>query len=130
MVHINLFPRNNRNNQSLNGMQVFSFYRKKDLPALLQRDGVDTLSKNVHPCTFADGEFLLRKNVAIAWNYRHPRPKMYVRVHRKRPSFGNAETRGCIQLRTSLSVLKCVFRKKHNCSAFMLELSPRTTAGS
>ena len=43
-------------------------------PALLQRDGVDTSSANVHPCTFADGEFLLCKNVATAWNHGHPCP--------------------------------------------------------
>ena len=66
-------------------------------------------SKNVRPC---------------------PAFPMYVLVHRKRPSFGNAETRCCILLRTSLSVLKCVFREKHNCLAFMLELSPRTKVGS
>ena len=35
---------------------------------------VDTSSANVHPCTFADGEFLLCKNVAIAWNHGHPCP--------------------------------------------------------
>ena len=28
-----------------------------------------------------DGEFLRSKNVAVAWNHRHPRPKMYIRVH-------------------------------------------------
>ena len=28
MVHINPFPRSNKNNSFLNGMQVFSFYRK------------------------------------------------------------------------------------------------------
>ena len=77
MVHINLFP---RNNQFLNGMQAFSFYRKKLFPTLLRNDAVDASSANVHPCTFADGEFLLCKNIAAAWNHRHPRPKMYVRV--------------------------------------------------
>ena len=48
------------------------FLSAKALPVLLQRDGVDTSSANVHPCTFADGEFLLCKNIAAAWNYRHP----------------------------------------------------------
>ena len=28
-----------------------------------------------------DGEFLRSKNVAVAWNHGHPRPKMYIRVH-------------------------------------------------
>ena len=28
-----------------------------------------------------DGEFLRSKNVAVAWNHGHPRPRMYIRVH-------------------------------------------------
>ena len=39
---------------------------------LLEIDGTDTLPANVPPCTFAGGEFLLCKNVAVAWNHRHP----------------------------------------------------------
>ena len=38
-------------------------------------DGTDTLPANVHPCTFAGGEFLQSKNVAAVWNHGHPRPK-------------------------------------------------------
>ena len=33
---------------------------------LLEIDGIDTSSANVQGCTFADGEFLLCKNVAAA----------------------------------------------------------------
>ena len=37
------------------------------LKCLLEIDGTDTLPTNVHPCTFVDDEFLLRKNVAAAY---------------------------------------------------------------
>jgi len=36
--------------------------------------GADTLPANVHPCTFAGGEFLQSKNVAAVWNHRPPCP--------------------------------------------------------
>ena len=37
-------------------------------------DDADTLPANVHPCTFAGGEFLQSKNVADVWNHGHPCP--------------------------------------------------------
>ena len=52
-------------------------------PALLQIGGADTrreqkltagMLKSVHPCTLFNVEFLLRKNVAAAYNPGHPCP--------------------------------------------------------
>ena len=56
-------------------------------PALLQIGGADTrreqkltagMLKSVHPCTLFNVEFLLRKNVAAAYNPGHPCPSWYV----------------------------------------------------
>ena len=30
------------------------------------------LSRSVHPCTLLDASFCSRKNIAAAWNHRHP----------------------------------------------------------
>ena len=48
--------------------------------------------KSVHPCTLFNVEFLLRKNVAAAYNPGHPCPSRYVEdfsVAAGMPLFGN-----------------------------------------
>ena len=66
MVHINLFP---RNNQSLNGMQVFSFYRKKLISNAFAKSLLSSYT-SVYNCLTT--RFVHNTNLASVWNYHRP----------------------------------------------------------
>ena len=97
---------------------VIFLFIGKSLPALLQRDGVDTSSANVHPCTFADGEGL-SKNFSF-WTVSLDLDAMFKiksllykdlilnsRGCRKSNQLLRHPHRCCMELPPSVAVLKC-----------------------
>ena len=115
MVHINPFP---RNNQSLKGMQVFSFYRKKLFPTLLKiacpevyirvHFRTRVFAKQKHRCCVkprTSVSVLKCTSVFILW----------LRVRN-----ANSILRGTIAIRGGTDTC---YRENHNCPAFILEPS-------